>query len=69
MWNILILQSILILGAFSSLTTIEKTSFNVWACCNANCCHIHQVALQITLYPGVQRVASYDHHDVNMSID
>ena len=55
MWNVFILQNILVLGAFSSLRTIGKTSFNVKTCCNANCCHIHQVALQIMRYPGVQR--------------
>ena len=65
MRNVLILQNILVLGAFSSLRSIGKTSFNVGTCCNANCRRIHQVALQITRYPGVQRypgvprVASY----------
>ena len=49
----------------ASIKTIGKTSFNVRTCCNANCRRIHQVALQITRYPGVQRypgvprVASY----------
>ena len=33
MWKILILQSILVLGAFSSLRTIGNTSFNVGTCC------------------------------------
>ena len=55
MWNVLILQNILVLGAFSSLKTIGKTSFNVEPCCSANCRHIHQVALQIMRYPRVQR--------------
>ena len=66
MWNVLILQNILVLGAFSSLRTIDKTSFDVGTCCNSNCRRIHQVVLQITRHPGVQRypgvprVASHD---------
>ena len=55
MWNLFILQNILVLGAFSSLMTIGETYFNVGTFCNANCRRIHQVALQITRYPGVQR--------------
>ena len=65
MWNVHILQNILVLGAFTSLRTIGKISSNVKTYCNANCRRIHKVALQITQYPGVQRypgvpgVASY----------
>ena len=55
MWNVHILQNILVLGAFMSLKTIGKASSNVGTYCNANCRRIHQVALQITRYPGVQR--------------
>ena len=55
MSNVLILQNILVFGAFSSLRPIGKTSFNVGTGCNPNCRRIHQVALQITRYPGVQR--------------
>ena len=63
MWNVHILQNILVLGAFTSLRTIGKISSNVKTYCNANCHHIHQVALQITRYgvqryPDVTRVAS-----------
>ena len=44
MRHVLILQNIFVLGAFLSLATIGKTSFNVETCCNANCRRIHQVA-------------------------
>ena len=61
MLNILILQNILVLGAFSSLRTIGKTSFNVGTCCNANCRRIHQVGLQITWYPAIQQYPGVPH--------
>ena len=38
-----------------SLRTTGKTSSNVGTYCNENCRRIHQVALQIMRYPGVQQ--------------
>ena len=59
MWNAYILQNILVLGAFMSRRTIGKTSSNVETFCNANCRCIHQVALQITRYPGYNGTPVY----------
>ena len=53
--NVLILQNILVLGVFSSQRTEKITSSMSGTCCNANCCRIHQVALHITQYSGIQR--------------